>query len=164
VPVNRVSFVDALRGLACRLLRVDRASDLIVNPNRHSHCQPRVIRARLKAYDLLARPRHEVSQAFAIFLVIARHSAAHFLQAAAHSLQCSLSCLPHSAAQASQASAQRPQSLMCNGEPRLINATHIAQRSAQSMHSRAHSGIFPKHALAQYSQLCVHSEQAAMQA
>jgi len=60
VAVNRVSFIDALRWLACRMLGLSGVQELIVNPDRHGRCQPRVIRGRLKAYDLLMCPRGEL--------------------------------------------------------------------------------------------------------
>ena len=60
VAANRVSFADACRWLACRLLGLDGVAALIVNPDRRGRCQPRVIRGRMKPYDLLVRPRGEV--------------------------------------------------------------------------------------------------------
>jgi hypothetical protein len=59
VAVNRVSFIDAMRWLACRMLGLDAVAELIANPDRHGRCQLRVIRGRLKPYDLLVRPRTE---------------------------------------------------------------------------------------------------------
>jgi hypothetical protein len=63
VDVNRISFVDALRWLACRMLGLGGVERLIVNPYRPGRCQPRVIRRRLKQYDLLVRPRSELKSA-----------------------------------------------------------------------------------------------------
>jgi hypothetical protein len=60
VAVNRVSFIDAMRWLACQMLGIDGVDKLIVNPDRHGRCQPRVIRGRLKSYDLLVRPREKL--------------------------------------------------------------------------------------------------------
>lgn len=60
VAVDRVSFADAMRWLACRMLGLDGVDELVVNPDRRGRCQPRVIRGRMKAYDLLVRPRGEV--------------------------------------------------------------------------------------------------------
>ena len=60
VAVNRVSFIDAMRWLACRMLGLAGVDGLIINPDRHGRCQPRVIRARMKAYDMLVRPRSEL--------------------------------------------------------------------------------------------------------
>jgi Transposase DDE domain len=62
VAVARVSFADATRWLACRMLGLDGVADLIVNPDRHGRCQLRVIRGRIKAYDLLVRPRDQTIQ------------------------------------------------------------------------------------------------------
>ncbi|HEV2293263.1 MAG TPA: IS4 family transposase, partial [Tepidisphaeraceae bacterium] len=60
VAPSRVSFVDAMRWLACRMLGLAGVDTLIVNPNRHGRCQLRVIRRRMKAYDLLVRPREQM--------------------------------------------------------------------------------------------------------
>ena len=60
VAADRVGFADAMRWLACRLLGLDGVAELVVNPHRHGRCQPRVIRGRMKPYDLLVRPRGEV--------------------------------------------------------------------------------------------------------
>jgi hypothetical protein len=60
VAARRVSFVDAMRWLACRLLGLAGVEELIVNPDRCGRCQPRVIRGRMKQYDLLVRPRDEL--------------------------------------------------------------------------------------------------------
>lgn len=57
VCVSRISFVDALRWLCCRMLGLRGTAELIINPNRSGRVQPRVIRTRLKQYDLLVRPR-----------------------------------------------------------------------------------------------------------
>ena len=62
VAVDRVSFADASRWLACRMLGLDGVEDLIVNPDRRGRCQLRVIRGRLKAYDILVRPRDRTDQ------------------------------------------------------------------------------------------------------
>jgi hypothetical protein len=55
--VNRISFVDAMRYLAARLLGLDGVSRLLINPHRPGRRQPRVIRRRMKEYDLLTEPR-----------------------------------------------------------------------------------------------------------
>jgi len=55
--VNRVSFVDAMRYLAARLLGLDGVRRLLVNPHRPGRRQLRVIRRRMKEYDLLTEPR-----------------------------------------------------------------------------------------------------------
>ena len=57
LDVNRVSFVDAMRYLATRLLGLDGVSRLHVNPPRPGRRQLRVIRRRMKEYDLLTEPR-----------------------------------------------------------------------------------------------------------
>ncbi|MCA1704554.1 MAG: IS4 family transposase [Actinobacteria bacterium] len=62
VEAARVSFIDACRWLACRMLGLDGVAELIVNPDRRGRCQLRVIRGRLKAYDLLVRPRDQTVQ------------------------------------------------------------------------------------------------------
>ncbi len=55
--VNRVSFVDAMRYLAARLLGLDGVRRLLVNPYRPGRRQLRVVRRRMKEYDLLTEPR-----------------------------------------------------------------------------------------------------------
>ena len=88
---------------------------------------------------------------------ILRHSSAQRLQASAHRWQCSASCFAHSAAHASQTSAQIPQMRFIWLEPRLMYAAAAQQIWAQSMHIRAHSGMFsPMHALPQCSHSCAH--------
>jgi hypothetical protein len=58
---NRVSFVDALRRLRARCGEPAMAGeiDLIVNPVRPGRWHPRVLKRRIKPYDLLNRPRCE---------------------------------------------------------------------------------------------------------
>lgn len=63
VPVGRVSFVDALRWLACRCLGLEGVEELIINPHRPGRWEPRVLRRRIKPYDLLTRPRAELKMA-----------------------------------------------------------------------------------------------------
>ncbi len=55
--VNRVSFIDAMRYLAMRLLGLTGVERLVVNPDRSGRRCPRVIRRRMKEYDLLTKPR-----------------------------------------------------------------------------------------------------------
>jgi hypothetical protein len=55
----RISFVDAMRWLQARMLGLKGVSRLIDNPDRQGRSQLRVIRRRLKEYDLLKRPRRE---------------------------------------------------------------------------------------------------------
>jgi len=60
VSAARISFVDAMRWLAARMLGLRGVGRLIVNPDRSGRCQLRVIRRRLKEYDLLIKPRREM--------------------------------------------------------------------------------------------------------
>lgn len=55
----RVSFVDAMRWLQARALGLEGVEHLIVNPDRKGRRQLRVIRRRIKEYDLLMKPRRE---------------------------------------------------------------------------------------------------------
>lgn len=57
--VWRISFIDALRWLAVRMLGLDGVERLIENPLRAGRWQPRVIRRRMKEYDLMNKPRNE---------------------------------------------------------------------------------------------------------
>jgi hypothetical protein len=65
---NRISFVDSLRWLCCRILHAsamlpgEAAIALIVNPVRPGRWQPRVKKRRMKEYDLMNRPRHEYAE------------------------------------------------------------------------------------------------------
>lgn len=59
VNPDRVSFVDAMRWLAARMLGLKGVQTLIVNPDRKGRSQLRVVRRRMKQYDLLVRPRRE---------------------------------------------------------------------------------------------------------
>lgn len=60
VSVSRISFVDALRWLCCRMLGLAGVERLVVNPYRPGRRQPRVIRRRMKEYNLMKRPRAEL--------------------------------------------------------------------------------------------------------
>lgn len=55
--VSRVSFVDAMRWLAMRTLGLMGVANLRINPPRPGRRQLRVIRRRMKEYDLLTEPR-----------------------------------------------------------------------------------------------------------
>jgi hypothetical protein len=59
VPLERISFADALRWLrdtpAGELL-----TRLIVNPKRPGRIEPRVIKRRMKEYNLMNKPRHKL--------------------------------------------------------------------------------------------------------
>ncbi len=61
VDPNRVSFIDALRRLCSRCRPPARAGpvDLVVNPRRPGRWHPRVLKRRIKPYDLMTRPRRE---------------------------------------------------------------------------------------------------------
>jgi len=74
VDPNRVSFVDALRWLcACRgrASAGDGPPDLIVNPPRPGRWQPRVLKRRIKPYDLMNKPRREYAEPSPLKEVIA---------------------------------------------------------------------------------------------
>jgi len=55
--VDRVSFIDAMRYLTMRLIGLMGVATLRLNPHRPGRRQPRVIRRRIKEYDLLIEPR-----------------------------------------------------------------------------------------------------------
>jgi hypothetical protein len=59
VDVRRISFIDAMRLVAARMIGLDGVDKLIVNPDRTGRCQLRVIRRRPKAYDWLLVPRRQ---------------------------------------------------------------------------------------------------------
>ncbi len=73
VNPNRVSFIDALRRLCsgCRQPAVQRPIDLIVNPVRPGRWHPRVLKRRIKPYDLMNRPRGEYPEPSPLEEVIA---------------------------------------------------------------------------------------------
>ncbi len=62
VPLERISFVDALRWLrdagADTLL-----TDLVVNPSRPDRLEPRVLKRRKKEYTLMTKPRATLRKA-----------------------------------------------------------------------------------------------------
>lgn len=60
VDARRISFVDAMRYLAARMSGLPGVQRLAMNPDRSGRCQLRVIRRRLKQYDLLTKPRREL--------------------------------------------------------------------------------------------------------
>src|SRR5688500_1475855 len=62
VAVDRVSLIDAWRWL-CDARDGQEAADLLVNPKRSGRLEPRVIKRRMKQYDLMKRPREELRQA-----------------------------------------------------------------------------------------------------
>jgi hypothetical protein len=59
VPVDRISFVDALRWLAEARPGVALPT-LVVNPDRADRVEPRVRKRRPKSYPLMTKPRSEL--------------------------------------------------------------------------------------------------------
>ena len=63
---NRVSFIDTLRWLSCRVvgrsLPGEATIGLIINPLRPGRWHPRVKKRRMKEYDLMNRPRREYAE------------------------------------------------------------------------------------------------------
>jgi hypothetical protein len=59
VPVDRISFTDALRWLAHARVG-EELSDLIVNPHRPQRTEPRSIKRRPKQFPWMSAPRHEM--------------------------------------------------------------------------------------------------------
>ncbi len=57
VGIDRISFIDALRWLACAQAH-KRLPKLVVNPHRPGRYEPRVRKRRPKPYGLMAKPRH----------------------------------------------------------------------------------------------------------
>jgi len=62
VSAWRVSFVDAMRYLKVRLLGLPGVENLRLVPLRPGRYEPRVIRRRMKEYDLLTEPRNARKQ------------------------------------------------------------------------------------------------------
>jgi hypothetical protein len=62
VPVDRVSFVDALRWLS-EARAGDALPKLVVNPDRADRYEPRVKKRRPKQYSLMTKPRSELRKA-----------------------------------------------------------------------------------------------------
>jgi len=60
VSVSRISFVDALRWLCGRMLGLPGIQRLLINPYRPGRREPRVIRRRMKEFNLMKRPRAEL--------------------------------------------------------------------------------------------------------
>ena len=63
VDAMRISFVDAMRRLAVRLVGLPGVAKLIVNPSRPGRCEPRVKRRRAKSYKLMTKPRDVLRKA-----------------------------------------------------------------------------------------------------
>jgi hypothetical protein len=62
VPLSRVSFIDALRWL--RDAAADtKLAELLVNPARPNRVELRVLKRRMKEYDLMKRPRDVLRKA-----------------------------------------------------------------------------------------------------
>ena len=62
VPLERISFQDALRWL--RDAQADTTlTALVINPARPNRLEPRVLKRRMKPYDLMKKPRHELRKA-----------------------------------------------------------------------------------------------------
>lgn len=59
VEVQRISFIDAMRQVAARMIGLAGVEKLIVNPDRTGRVQLRVIRRRSKEYDWLLVPRRQ---------------------------------------------------------------------------------------------------------
>lgn len=62
VPVDRISFIDALRWL-CAVRDGAVLPDLIVNPDRPGRFEPRVIKRRKDRYSYMTKPRQQLRQA-----------------------------------------------------------------------------------------------------
>jgi hypothetical protein len=60
IAAARVSFIDALRWVCCRMLGLAGVAALLINPERPGRREPRVIRRRWKEYNLMKRPRAEL--------------------------------------------------------------------------------------------------------
>jgi hypothetical protein len=59
VPMERISFVDALRWLSSAHPGA-KLPDLVINPKRPNRCEPRVLKRRLKEYTLMTKPRSQL--------------------------------------------------------------------------------------------------------
>jgi len=62
VPLERISFIDALRWLRDTPVG-EILTELVINPLRPYRLEPRVIKRRKKEYNLMTRPRHELRKA-----------------------------------------------------------------------------------------------------
>jgi hypothetical protein len=62
VPLDRISFVDALRWLRDAQPGAD-LTPLIVNPLRPNRLEPRVLKRRMKEYCLMKKPRRQLRKA-----------------------------------------------------------------------------------------------------
>ncbi len=64
VPLERISFVDALRWLRDSEAGAELTA-LVTNPCRPNRIEPRVLKRRMKEYTLMKRPRAELRKALA---------------------------------------------------------------------------------------------------
>ncbi len=64
VPLDRISFIDALRWLRTATPGTPLPS-LITNPHRPQRVEPRVLKRRKKEYTLMTKPRHQLRKALA---------------------------------------------------------------------------------------------------
>jgi len=62
VPLDRISFIDALRWL-CAARDGRDLGDLVVNPKRPGRFEPRVIKRRKDRYPVMTKPREQLRQA-----------------------------------------------------------------------------------------------------
>jgi hypothetical protein len=59
VAIERISLIDAMRGLA--FAQADEPlPTLVVNPHRPNRYEPRVRKRRPKPYPLMPKPRHQL--------------------------------------------------------------------------------------------------------
>ena len=64
VPVNRISFIDAMRWLD-KALPADELSNLVVLTDRQNRYEPRVKKRRPKQYKLMNKPRWKLKKELA---------------------------------------------------------------------------------------------------
>jgi hypothetical protein len=62
VPLDRISFIDALRWLRDAGPET-KLTPLLVNPARPNRLEPRVLKRRIKQYDLMKKPRNVLRKA-----------------------------------------------------------------------------------------------------
>jgi hypothetical protein len=60
VAAGRVSFIDAMRWLCCRMLGLPGVAHLLINPDRPGRREPRMLRRRRQGYAMMKRPRAEL--------------------------------------------------------------------------------------------------------
>jgi len=64
VPLERISFVDALRWLRDTPTG-ELLTQLVINPLRPNRIEPRVLKRRMKEYTLMKKPRPQLRKALA---------------------------------------------------------------------------------------------------